>query len=211
MGLYSKYVLPRVIDVAMRNKETTELRAAWIPRARGEVLEVGIGSGLNLPFYSTEVHQVYGVDPSVELQRMARHRASSVPTPVHFLSQSAEEPLPLADASIDTVVMTWTLCSIPNGSKVLRQMRRVLKDSGRLIFLEHGRAPDADTAAWQDRITPAWKHITGGCHPNRKIDDLLTIAGFRIAELKTGYLRGPHPLTYTYQGIAEPVWSDAGI
>jgi ubiquinone/menaquinone biosynthesis C-methylase UbiE len=211
VGFYSKYVLPRVIDVAMRNKETTDLRAAWIPRARGEVLEVGIGSGLNLPFYSTDVHQVYGVDPSAELQRMARQRALAVPIAVQFLSQSAEEPLPLADASIDTVVVTWTMCSIPDVSKVLRQVRRVLKDSGRLIFLEHGRAPDAGTAAWQDRITPAWTHVTGGCHLNRKIDDLLMIAGFRIAELNTGYLRGPHPFTYTYQGIAEPIWADAGI
>ena len=202
MGLYAKYLLPRIIDLAMRNEETARLRAAWVPLARGEVLEVGIGSGLNLPFYSSDVQRVYGVDPSVELQRIARGRVVAAPMEVEFLSQSAEEPLPLADASIDTVVTTWTLCSIANAPKALREMKRVLKASGRLVFLEHGRAPDAGVADWQDRITPLWKNITGGCHLNRKIDDLITAAGFRITELKTFYVRGPRPMTYTYQGAA---------
>jgi ubiquinone/menaquinone biosynthesis C-methylase UbiE len=203
MGLYAKYVLPRIIDVAMRNDETARLRAAWIPLARGEVLEVGIGSGLNLPFYSAEVQRVYGVDPSVELQRIARGRVAATPFEVEFLSQSAEEHLPLADASIDTVVTTWTLCSIADAPKALREMKRVLKASGRLIFLEHGRAADPGVADWQERITPLWKNITGGCHLNRKIDDLITTAGFRITELKTFYVRGPRPMTYTFQGAAE--------
>jgi ubiquinone/menaquinone biosynthesis C-methylase UbiE len=203
MGLYAKYLLPRIIDLAMRNEETARLRADWVPLARGEVLEVGIGSGLNLPFYSSDVQRVYGVDPSVELQRIARGRVVAAPVEVEFLSQSAEEPLPLADASIDTVVTTWTLCSIANAPKALREMKRVLKASGRLVFLEHGRAPDAGVADWQERITPLWKNITGGCHLNRKIDDLITAAGFRITELKTFYVRGPRPMTYTYQGVAE--------
>ena len=203
MGLYAKYVLPRIIDVAMRNEETTRLRAAWIPLARGEVLEVGIGSGLNLPFYSSDVQRVYGADPSIELQRMARGRVVAAPVEVEFLSQSAEERLPLADASIDTVVTTWTLCSIPNAPKALQEMKRVLKASGRLIFLEHGRAADSGVADWQERITPLWKNITGGCHLNRKIDDLITTAGFRITELKTFHVQGPRPMTYTYQGVAE--------
>ncbi len=211
MGFYAKYLLPRIIDVAMRNEETTRLRAAWIPHARGEVLEIGIGSGLNLPFYSSEVHRIYGVDPSVELQRMARKRAMAEPIEVEFLSQSAEEQLPLADASIDTVVITWALCSIPNAPKALQQMKRVLKASGRLIFLEHGRAPDPGIAVWQDRITPLWKRIGGGCHLNRKVDDLITAAGFRIAELKTCYLPGPRPMTYTYQGVAETIGEHAAI
>jgi ubiquinone/menaquinone biosynthesis C-methylase UbiE len=203
MGLYAKYLLPRIIDLAMRNEETARLRADWVPLARGEVLEVGIGSGLNLPFYSSDVQRVYGVDPSVELQRIARGRVVAAPMEVEFLSQSAEEPLPLPDASIDTVVTTWTLCSIANAPKALREMKRVLKASGRLVFLEHGRAPDAGVADWQERITPLWKNITGGCHLNRKIDDLITAAGFRITELKTFYVRGPRPMTYTYQGVAE--------
>jgi ubiquinone/menaquinone biosynthesis C-methylase UbiE len=195
----------------MRNEDTTRLRAAWIPLARGEVLEVGIGSGLNLPFYSSDAHRIYGVDPSVELRRMASKRAMAEAIEVKFLSQSAEEPLPLGDASIDTIVMTWTLCSIPNAPKALQQMKRVLKGTGRLLFVEHGRSPDAGTAAWQDRITPLWKHIGGGCHLNRKVDDLIAAAGFRIVELKTGYLPGPHPMTYTYQGVAETSGTDAAI
>src|SRR6266567_246806 len=114
MGFYAKYVLPRLIDIAMRNKDTARLRAEWIPHARGEVLEIGIGSGLNLEFYSPEVQRVYGVDPSLELQQMARKRAAAGRLPVEFLAQSAEQPLPLPNASIDTVVVTWTLCSIPD-------------------------------------------------------------------------------------------------
>ena len=203
MGLYAKYLLPRIIDLAMRNEETARLRAAWIPLARGEVLEVGIGSGLNLPFYSSDVRRIYGVDPSVELQRLARGRVVAAPVEVEFLSQSAEEQLPLADASIDTVVTTWTLCSIANAPKALREMKRVLKAGGHLLFLEHGRAVDPGVADWQERITPLWKNITGGCHLNRKIDDLITAAGFRITELKTFYVRGPRPMTYTYQGAAQ--------
>jgi ubiquinone/menaquinone biosynthesis C-methylase UbiE len=203
MGLYAKYLLPRIIDLAMRNEETARLRAAWIPLARGEVLEVGIGSGLNLPFYSSDVRRIYGVDPSVELQRIARGRVVAAPVEVEFLSQSAEEQLPLADASIDTVVTTWTLCSIANAPKALREMKRVLKAGGHLLFLEHGRAVDPGVADWQERITPLWKNITGGCHLNRKIDDLITAAGFRITELKTFYVRGPRPMTYTYQGAAQ--------
>jgi ubiquinone/menaquinone biosynthesis C-methylase UbiE len=203
MGFYAKYVLPRVIDLAMRNQEAARLRAEWLPHARGDVLEVGIGSGLNLPFYSSQVRRVYGLDPSVELQRMARERALAGPLEVEFLTQSAEEAAPLANASVDTVVITWTLCSIANAAKALQQIKRVLKADGRLVFLEHGRAPDAGVAAWQDRLTPMWRRVGGGCHLNRKIDKLIEGAGFQIAELKTFYLRGPRPMTYTYQGLAE--------
>jgi ubiquinone/menaquinone biosynthesis C-methylase UbiE len=205
LGFYAKCVLPRIIDLGMRNKETARLRAEWVPQARGEVLEVGIGSGLNLPFYSSNVQRVYGVDPSTELQEMARKRAETAPMKVEFLSQSAEERIPLANASIDTAVVTWTLCSIPNASQALQQVRRVLKAGGRLIFLEHGRAPDPGVAEWQDRITPFWKHVGGGCRLNRKIDELITTAGFHIVEMKTCYLPGPRVMTYTYQGFAEPV------
>jgi ubiquinone/menaquinone biosynthesis C-methylase UbiE len=202
MGIYVKHVLPRFIDLAMRNKDTTRVRADWVPLARGDVLEVGIGSGLNLPFYSAEVHRVYGVEPSPELQKMARKRMAGQAIKVEFLSQSAEDDLPLSDRSIDTVVMTWTLCSIPDPLKALRQMKRVLKAGGRLIFVEHGRAPDSGVAAWQDRLNPVWKRIGGGCHLNRKIDELLVQAGFQIEELRTTYLPGPRPMTYTYQGFA---------
>jgi ubiquinone/menaquinone biosynthesis C-methylase UbiE len=203
LGFYARYVLPRLIDLAMRNEDVARLRSIWIPQARGEVLEIGIGSGLNLPFYSGDVQRVRGVDPSGELQRMARKRTPARGMPVEFLSQSAEDRLALPDESIDTVVMTWTLCSIPNAPKALKQMERVLKGDGRLIFIEHGRSPDPRVVAWQDRLTPAWKRIGGGCHLNRKIDELIVGAGFQILSLKTCYLPGPRPMTYTYQGIAE--------
>jgi ubiquinone/menaquinone biosynthesis C-methylase UbiE len=202
LGFYARRVLPRLIDLAMKNKETTRLRQAWIPRACGEVLEVGIGSGLNLPFYSPAVHHVYGVDPSLELQQIARKRLLDTQIKVDFLAQSAAEPLPLSDESIDTVVSTWTLCSIPNPLDALKEMRRVLKPSGSVIFLEHGSSPDARVRRWQQRLTPVWRRFTGGCHLNRKIDNLITDAGFKIGELKTFYLPGPRPMTFTYQGVA---------
>jgi len=204
MGLYAKYVLPRLVDLSMRNKETARLRAESLRHARGEVLEVGIGSGLNLPYYSSEVQRVYGVDPSLELQRMALKRATATRRKVEFLSQSSEDTLPLGDGTIDTLVMTWTLCSIPDTSRALQQMKRVLRERGCLVFIEHGRSPDRRIAAWQDRLTPVWKRIGGGCHLNRKIDELITVAGFEIIELKTFYQPGPRPMTYTYQGIAQP-------
>ena len=201
VSFYAKYLLPRIIDLAMKNEETAKVRAALIPQARGEVLEVGIGSGLNLPFYSPEVRHIFGVDPSLELQKMAAKRVAG-PTPVEFLVQSAEEKLPLEEASIDTAVMAWTMCSIPDAARALRQMRRVLKADGRLLFVEHGRAPDRKVAAWQDRLTPIWKLATGGCHLNRKVDELIAAAGFQIVELTNSYLQGPRPMTYTYQGVA---------
>jgi|SRR5437667_1640699 len=203
MSFYAKHILPHLIDLTMRNKETKRLRTEWVPNARGDVLEIGIGSGLNLPFYSHDVHHVYGVDPSLELLRMAHKRAMGLSVRVDFLSQSAEKPLPLTDESIDTVVMTWTLCSIPQPSRALREMRRVLKADGRLLFIEHGHSSDSRVVTWQDRLTPFWKRIAGGCHLNRKIDDLITEAGFRITDLRTFYFPGPRPMTYTYQGMAQ--------
>ena len=204
MGFYAKYVLPRLIDLAMRSKEVTGLRKECVPLAEGEVLEIGIGSGLNLPFYSAKVQHVYGVDPSLELQRMTAKKIPAMRFPVSLFRQAAEAPLPLADASVDTVIMTWTLCSIPQPEAALNQIRRVLRGSGRLIFVEHGRSPDAPVVAWQDRLTPLWSRCAGGCHLNRKIDDLLRGSGFQIAELKSYYLSGPRPMTYTYKGWAKP-------
>ena len=205
MGFYARRVLPHVINRVMKNKESARLREAWIPRARGEVLEIGIGSGLNLPFYSSEVQRVVGVEPSSALREMAAKRAAAGRIRVDLLSQSAEEPLPLPDRSMDTIVTTWTLCSIPDAPKALAQMKRVLKPDGRMLFIEHGRAPDPSVAVWQDRLTPVWKRIGGGCHLNRKIDELIAAAGFEIAELRTCYLPGARPMTYTYQGFARRV------
>jgi ubiquinone/menaquinone biosynthesis C-methylase UbiE len=205
MGFYARRLLPHIMNMAMKNKDATRLREACVPKARGDVLEIGIGSGLNLPFYSSEVRSVVGVEPSLALQEMARKRAAGGRTKVDFLSQSAEDPLPLPDQSIDTIVMTWALCSIPNAPKALAQMKRVLKPDGRLLFIEHGRAPEPGVVTWQDRLTPVWKRIGGGCHLNRKIDELIAAAGFEIGELRTCYLPGPRPMTYTYQGFAQVV------
>jgi ubiquinone/menaquinone biosynthesis C-methylase UbiE len=202
MGFYAKHVLPRCIDFAMRNPETTRLRAEWLPRARGAVLEVGIGSGLNLPFYPSGVQHVYGIEPSPELAKKARRMATAIPYKVDMFLQSAESRLPLDDASIDTVVSTWTLCSISGAADALFEMRRVLKKNGELLFVEHGCSPDPGVRRWQDRLTPFWKRVGGGCHLNRKIDELIESAGFQITELKTCYLPGPRPMTYTYQGLA---------
>ena len=202
VGVYAKYVLPRFIDLSMRNRETARVRGDWVPNARGIVLEIGIGSGLNLPFYSEQVSRIYGVEPSPELEKLARKRSVDKTMQVEFFSQSAEQSIPVPDQSVDTVVITWTLCSIADPTRALQQMKRTLKPSGRLIFVEHGRAPDPGVAAWQDRLTPIWKRIGGGCHLNRKIDDLLLNAGFTIDELRTTYLPGPRPMTYTYQGFA---------
>ena len=203
MGFYAKYVLPRFLDCSMRNPDAARLRAESLPNARGDVLEVGIGSGLNLPFYSSQVQRVYGIDPSIELQQMAKKRALAEHIDVKFFRQSAETRVPLAGESVDTVVVTWSLCSIPNVHAALAEMRRVLKPGGQLIFLEHGLSPDPSVAAWQGLLTPIWKHIGGGCRLNRKIDGVIELAGFRITELKTFYVRGPRAMTYTYQGRAE--------
>lgn len=203
--MYRKYVLPWVIELAMRNKEATQLRAKWIPRACGNVLEIGIGSGLNLPFYREEVRRVHGVDPSAELQRMARKRAGDARVPVEFALQPADEPLPFPEENFDTVVVTWTLCSIPDAAKALNGMKKALKRGGHLIFVEHGQAPEEGVRKWQDRLTPLWKRIGGGCHLNRKVDEIIESAGFEIIELKTGYLPGPRPMTYIYQGLARRV------
>jgi len=202
MGIYDKHILPRVLDFALRNKDSARLRALRIPQARGDVFEVGIGSGLNLPFYSQQVRRVYGADPSVELGRMARKRAAGQRVPVEFLVQSAESAIPLADASVDTVVSTWTLCSIPDALAALREMRRVLKPGGSFIFVEHGRSPEAKVARWQDRLNPVWKPICGGCNMNRQMDQLIESGGFRITELQNEYLPGPRAMTYIYHGIA---------
>jgi ubiquinone/menaquinone biosynthesis C-methylase UbiE len=198
---FEKLVLPSLIHFAMTREEVTRLRAANVPAARGAVLEVGIGSGLNLPFYTRGVTNVYGVDLSAELLAMARDRAGAAPFPVELVHGSAAR-VSLATASIDTVVATWSLCSIGNAAEALREMRRVLKPDGTFIFVEHGLAPDTGVRKWQNRLTPIWRPFTGGCHLNRKIDDLIRDAGFGIAELNTGYIRGPRPFTFMYQGRA---------
>jgi SAM-dependent methyltransferase len=200
-NLYNRCVLPGLINFAMMRGEATRLRAAYVPAASGAVLEIGIGSGLNLPFYTAAVTRLYGVDPSAELLAMARKKTATAPFPVELFNQDADR-IPLADASVDTVVVTWSLCSIADPVAALSEMRRVLKPAGTLIFVEHGLAPDASVRKWQNRLTPFWRRFTGGCHLNRKMDDLVRGAGFTIADLRTEYVPGPRPLTYMYEGQA---------
>jgi ubiquinone/menaquinone biosynthesis C-methylase UbiE len=198
---YGRRVLPRIIDCAMRHDEATRLRAASVPRANGSVLEVGIGSGLNMPFYTNAVTHLYGVDPSQELLAMARGRAASARYPVELLRGDAER-VPLATASVDTVVTTWSLCSIANPAAALAEIRRLLKPDGAFIFVEHGLSPDDGVRKWQNRLTPLWRRVAGGCHLNRPVAEMIRDAGFAIVDLRTGYVPGPRPMTFMYEGIA---------
>jgi ubiquinone/menaquinone biosynthesis C-methylase UbiE len=202
MSFYGKHILPRLLHLAMQNKEMTAHRRQLIPSARGKVLEIGIGSGLNLPFYAG-VESVTGVDPSGELLAMAGKAARALPFPVELVDRGAED-LPFDARSFDTVVTTWTLCSIAQAPRALAEMRRVLRPNGELIFIEHGLSPDRRVSAWQQRLNPLWNAIAGGCNLNRRIDGLVRAAGFAIEQLETGYLvKGPKPLTYHFEGRAK--------
>lgn len=201
MGVYDKYVLPRLINLAMQSKVARQERARFLPRASGRVLEVGIGSGLNIPFYRAGVERLCGVDPSPDLLKMARRRATGAHFPVELIEQSGES-LPAEDQMFDTVVTTWSLCTIPDPVAALKEMKRVLKPEGHLIFIEHGRSPDARVLAWQNRLNPLWTRLGGGCNLNRKIDALILEAGFRITQMDTGYAEGLKPLAYLYKGLA---------
>ena len=203
MGLYSKYLLPKLTELAMRSQTLRPERARWVPLARGVVLEVGVGSGLNVPIYSGAVRKLYALDPSKELLRMARSRAARANFPVEFLCRPAAA-IPLADGWVDDIVTTWTLCTIPDPVAALHEMRRVLRPEGRLIFIEHGRSPDPAVVRWQDRLTPLWRRMAGGCHLNRPIDRLLRSGGFGALEMSTGYVAGPRMGSYLYRGIARP-------
>ena len=203
MSIYQKWILPRLVDVAMRNRAATRYRSLIVPKARGTVLEIGVGSGLNLPFYGTGVEHLYGLDPSEELLAMARKKARAIAFPIDFIAHACEE-IPLDDSSVDTVVMTWTLCSITDPAKALKEIRRVIKSGGTLLFVEHGLAPEIRVQAWQQRLNPLWSKLTGGCNLNRKMDQLIRTAGFDLAGLKTEYAEGPRPLSYMYSGQAQP-------
>jgi ubiquinone/menaquinone biosynthesis C-methylase UbiE len=208
MGFYGKYVLPTLIELAMKNKAAQAERVRFVPRASGEVLEIGVGSGLNIPIYGSGVRKLYALDPSAELLRMAGRRAERAAFPVKLLQHPAEA-IPLGDGTVDSVVTTWTLCSIPDAAAALREVRRVLRPAGRLIFIEHGRSTDPSVVRWQDRVTPLWRKISGGCHLNRPIDRLLAQGGFKVSELERGYMAGPRIGAYLYRGIARPTQGNA--
>jgi ubiquinone/menaquinone biosynthesis C-methylase UbiE len=202
VGFYADRILPRVIDLGMRQARLLPYRRRLIARAHGRVLEVGLGSGPNVPFYAGTAH-VVGLEPSTRLLAMARQVRDTGGHRVEMIKGSAES-LPFAAASVDTVVTSWTLCSIPDVGAALREMRRVLKPSGQLLFVEHGRSPDEGVRRWQDRLTPVWKRLAGGCHLNRPIPQLVEDAGFEIERMDTGYMDGPRPMTFMYEGVAGP-------
>jgi ubiquinone/menaquinone biosynthesis C-methylase UbiE len=158
---------------------------------------------VNLPIYGAQVAEVVGLEPSPRLIAMARRVADRASAPVTLMTGSAES-LPLDTASVDTVVTTWTLCSIPDALRALSEMRRVLRDDGQLLFVEHGLAPEPGVRAWQNRLTPLWRRFSGGCHLNRPIRSLIDTGGFQVTQLETGYMKGPRPMTYIYEGRARP-------
>ncbi|WP_407181104.1 class I SAM-dependent methyltransferase [Bradyrhizobium sp. STM 3562] len=203
MGFYQRRIVPCLTHLAMSQKQLLPFRRHVVGAAEGRVLEIGVGSGMNFPLYGRSAASVIGLEPSPELLRMARARARSAPLPVTLLDASAEA-IPLEAGSFDTVVTTWTLCTIPDALRALSEMRRVLKPGGALLFVEHGRAPEAGVARWQDRLDPLWSRLAGGCHLNRKMDDLLTAAGFSIEALANPRLPGPRTHTYLYEGRARP-------
>lgn len=203
MGFYQDHVLSHLVNLAMRNRRLIPYRERVISGAEGRVLEIGIGSGLNLPFYSSQVRDIFGLEPSPRLVAMTRRAADHSSLPVTLVEGSAEA-IPLDNNSIDTVVTSWTLCTIPDVGRALSEMRRVLRPGGRLLFVEHGLASEANVRKWQHRLTPAWKRIGGGCHLNRPIQTLIENNGFGILRIETGYMRGPRPMAFIYEGSARP-------
>ena len=204
-GWYDRHILPYLIDLACGVKDVREQRKKVVPLARGRVLEIGIGTGLNLAHYDkSKVREIVGLDPALEMHRLAKKRVAQSGLRVSLVGLSAET-IPFDDAGFDTVLMTYTLCSIPDPVPALKEMRRMLKPGGVLIFCEHGASPDASVRRWQDRLTPPWSKIAGGCRLNRDIPQLLKEAGLRSTDMETAYLRGPRPLTYHFWGTASAV------
>jgi ubiquinone/menaquinone biosynthesis C-methylase UbiE len=202
LSFYQHRILPRLIHFGMRQKQLLPLRERLVTGVRGRVLELGIGSGLNLPFYPRELDMLLGLDPSRELLQMAKRYSSWVHFPVE-LSEARAENIPLDDGAVDHVVMSWTLCSVAEPARALAEIRRVLRPGGSLLFVEHGRAAEPRLQRWQDRLTPVWRRMAGGCHLNRPVASLIEDSGLRLTELETGHLvRGPRFATFHYRGMA---------
>ncbi len=203
MSLYDKYVLPKFLNCACGSKPVARQRKKVVPLAEGKVLEVGIGSGLNLPFYDkSKIDELWGLDPSEELSEMARKVADSEQMEVNFISSGAEE-ISLPDDHFDSVLITYTMCTIPEVIRANGEIRRVLKNGGKMIFCEHGEAPDENIRKWQKRINPIWGKLAGGCNINRKIPSLIEDSGFDIIELEEMYLPStPKIAGYNYWGYA---------
>jgi ubiquinone/menaquinone biosynthesis C-methylase UbiE len=203
MGFYDRHILPRLLNAAMSSKPITYQRKKVVPRAEGRVLEIGFGAGHNLPFYNpSKVSYIWALEPAAEMRARAAERVAANRIPMEFLDLPGEQ-IPLPDGEADTVLVTYTLCTIPDVHRALGEMRRVMKPTGRMIFCEHGEAPDAKVKRWQERLTPAWKAIGGGCHPGRAIPLLIREAGFRVEKMETMYLPGtPRFAGFNYWGNA---------
>ena len=204
MGLYDKYILPKFLNCVCGSKPINYQRQKVVPLAKGKVLDIGIGSGLNIPFYNSDkIDKVIGIDPSHELIELAKELANDSKASIELVIGSAES-IPYPDNFFDTVLVTYTMCTIPNVAIANKEMWRVLKDDGRLIFCEHGLAPDKKISKWQNRIDPFWGKIAGGCHLNRDIQKLITDAGFSFESLDKMYIPStPKFAGYNYWGIGK--------
>jgi ubiquinone/menaquinone biosynthesis C-methylase UbiE len=201
MGFYNDHVVPRLVHWTLKGKDFAPLRTRVVQGLSGTVLEVGFGSGLNLPCYPAGVEKLYAVEPSEDARRLARRAIAQAPFPVELVADTAES-LPLPDASVDAAVSTWTLCTISDVHRALGEIRRVLRPGGVFRFIEHGLSPQPRVARWQHRLDPLQQRLAGGCHLNRQIDRLVEGAGFRLEEIQTFYLSAPKIWTWSYLGKA---------
>ena len=202
MNIYHKYLLPRLVDFTCGLRPMMKQREKVVPQAEGRVLEIGIGSGLNLPFYAPHrVKHLWGLDPSRETWALSDDKRRNAGFDVEFIEASAEE-IPLESGIADTVLVTYTICTIPDAISALREARRVLKSGGSLLFCEHGLAPDQSVQRWQNRLNPLWKKIGGGCNLNRSIPEIIEQAGFSIRSMETMYIPGWKPASFNYWGAA---------
>lgn len=201
MSIYQIYILPRLLNFVLQGERYDKERKSVAGQAQGVVLEIGAGSGPNIPFY-LNITKLYALEPSKELWALAQERVKQASFPIEYVETSAEE-LPFPDQAIDTVVSTWTLCSIPHPEQALREVRRVLKPGGKFVFIEHGKSSQAHIAKWQTCCTPIWRTYTGGCHLDRNIEDLLVGAGFTLVKLEKGYKQNSRfkLLHYFYNGV----------
>ena len=204
MSLWGDHVLPHLVEKACRSAAILDERKRWVPRAHGDVLELGVGSGLNLAFYdAAKVAKVTGIDPSAPLLARAATRAATAAVPVELILGHAET-LPFPAHAFDSAVITYSLCSVDDPARALTEVRRVLRPGGELVFVEHGLARDAATRRWQRWLTPVWRRIGGGCHLDRDIAAILRDAGYRSDDLHADYADGARWLSYTFEGTARP-------
>ena len=204
MSLYDKYILPKVVHLACKAEPNRQQREKVIPLAKGSVLEVGIGSGLNLPFYNGDkVNHLTAIDPSKAIWRENTVNTGQLPFSFEFIVAQAED-IPSDNNSFDTVVITYTLCTIADSQKALSEIRRVLKPTGKLLFCEHGKSPEKSIQRWQHIINPVWSLLGGGCNLTRNIPVLLETNGFKINQMDANYIPGWKPASFDYRGIAKP-------